>query len=130
LREGLEGWVRQLESQYSRALNPNRKKKILSNDVKALQAAIQEARPDIVRDFSGLGIPALVIAGEHEGAFGEMKRFAAAIPARFEMLPGKRHVTAFSAVNEVCDAVAAFLEEVDRGQFSHSLVAGGAWPSR
>jgi pimeloyl-ACP methyl ester carboxylesterase len=130
LREGLEGWVRQLESQYGRPLHPNRKKKILANDVKALRAAIQEPRPNIVPDLSGLGIPVLVIAGEHEGAFGQLKRFAAAIPARFEMLPGKSHVTAFSAVNEVCNAIATFLEEIESGQFSPLLAAGGAWVSR
>jgi hypothetical protein len=45
-----------------------------------------------------------------------MKRFAATPPVRFEMLLDKSHVTAFSAVNEVCDAIAAFLEEVDNGQ--------------
>jgi len=46
-------------------------------------------------DLAGLGTPALVIAGEHEGAFGDMKRFAAAISARFEMLLDNSHVTAF-----------------------------------
>jgi pimeloyl-ACP methyl ester carboxylesterase len=130
LREGLHGWVQQLEDQYGRALNPNRRKKILSNDVKALRAALQGARPDVARDLAGLGIPALVIAAEHEGAFGEMKRFAAAIPARFKMLPGKSHVTAFSAVNEVCGAITTFLEEIESGQFSPLLAAGGGWPSR
>jgi pimeloyl-ACP methyl ester carboxylesterase len=125
LREGLDGWVRQLESQYGRPLHPNRKKKILSNDVKALRATLQGARPDVAGDLAGLGIPTLVIAGEHEGAFGEMKRFAAAIPARFEMLLDKGHVTAFSAVKEVCDATTAFLEEIETGQISPLMAAGG-----
>jgi pimeloyl-ACP methyl ester carboxylesterase len=130
LQDGLDGWVCQLETQYGRALNPNRRKKILGNDVKALRAALQGARPDVSRDLAGLGIPALVIAAEYEGAFGEMKRFATAIPARFEMLPGKSHVTAFSAANEVCDAIAMFLEEIECGQFSPLTAAGGAWHSR
>jgi pimeloyl-ACP methyl ester carboxylesterase len=129
LREGLHGWVQQLESRYGRALNPNRRKKILKNDIKALRASLQGARPDVTRDLADLGIPALVLAGEHEAAFSEIKRFAAAIPARFEMLPGKSHVAAFSAVNEVCTAIDVFLEEVEGGQFSPLLTAGGAWAS-
>jgi pimeloyl-ACP methyl ester carboxylesterase len=130
LRDGLDGWICQLEDQYGRPLNPNRRKKILKNDIKALRASLQMARPDVTRDLRGLGIPALVLAGEHEGAFGDIKRFAAAIPARFEMLPGKSHVTAFSAVNEVCGAITTFLEEIENGQFSPLLAAGGAWVSR
>jgi pimeloyl-ACP methyl ester carboxylesterase len=130
LRDGLNGWVRQLEDRYGRALNPNRRKKILKNDIRALQASLQMTRPDVTRDLRGLGIPALVLAGEHEVAFGEIKSFAAAIPARFEMLPGKSHVSAFSAVIEVCSAITTFLEEIESGQFSPLLAAGGAWVSR
>jgi len=81
-------------------------------------------------NLAGLSTPALVIAGEHEGAFGDMKRFAAAISARFEMLLDKSHVTAFPAVGEVCDAIAAFLEEIKRGQFSPLTAAAGTRHSR
>jgi hypothetical protein len=98
--------------------------------VKALRAAQQGARPGVSRDLTGLGILALVIAAEHERVFGEMKRFAAAIPARFEMLLDKSHVTVFSAMNEVCDAIATFLAKIECGQFSPLMAAGKAWHSR
>jgi pimeloyl-ACP methyl ester carboxylesterase len=83
-------------------------------------------RGDITQDLHGLGIPALVLAGEQEEAFAAIKRFAALLPARFEMLPGKTHIASFSAAHEVCNALIAFLEEIDNGHFSPLMASSHA----
>lgn len=130
LRDGLNGWVVDLEKQLGRELSRNRKRQILSNNCMALRACVTAPRSNVVPDLQGLGIPTLVFAGEHEEAFFEMKRFAKLLPARFEMLLGKNHMSAFSAANEVCDVLITFLEEIDQGQFSPLIASSYATHKR
>jgi len=69
------------------------------------------ARPDRRPELATLGVPALVIAGEHDpiATPAESTAMAAAIPgARCEVLPGTAHLAPMEAPARFADAVTAF----------------------
>jgi pimeloyl-ACP methyl ester carboxylesterase len=106
--EGMERWLALLEGQGV-PLSRETRRRLLANDLRALQACVAQDRPDISAALAALRAPLLAIAGTQDPVFAAVRAFAERVDGRFIALEGRNHVTAFLATAEIVAAVERFL---------------------
>jgi len=109
LESGAAGLLELLEAQGV-ALGEPVRRRLLANDVAALQAAVAEDRPDRSAMLAVLERPLLAIAGTEDPSFASIRRMASQAGGGFAALEGRNHFTSFLAVEEISRAVLGFFE--------------------
>jgi pimeloyl-ACP methyl ester carboxylesterase len=115
LAAGIEPWLGLLDG-LGAPLSKETRERLLSNDLRALQACVAQDRPDSSVALAVLRAPLLAIAGTRDPIFAAVRAFAERVNGRFLALEDRNHVTAFLASAEIVTAVERFLgEEADAG---------------
>jgi len=115
LAQGMAVHVASMEAQAG-GLSPERKARLLANDVQALLARVDAPRPNDrwVEMLRRSTTPYLLYAGDADDLHDGVKRAAAEIPGcEFVSLPGLNHMGAAADVKTVVPRVLRFLERVD-----------------
>jgi pimeloyl-ACP methyl ester carboxylesterase len=97
-----------LEGQDVR-LSCDTRRRMLANDIRALQACVAHDRSDMSAALAGLKAPLLAIAGTQDPIFAAVRAFVERVDGRFVALEGRNHVTAFLAAGEIVTAIELFL---------------------
>lgn len=106
--DGVERWLAMVEGQGVR-LSDDTRRRMLANDIRALQACVSHDRSDMSAALAALKAPLLVIAGTEDPIFASVRAFAERVDGRFLALEGRNHVTAFLAAAEIVTAIDRFL---------------------
>ena len=110
LDRGIQGWGSVIQQHTS--LSPDQQNYLLSNDVSALRAVVENNRPDFSVALSYLICPSLFIAGEYDP---QREKIAAAAAVtrngKFVCLPGCNH---FSSIVESQHSVKTIREFIQR----------------
>ena len=106
--DGMARWLAMLEGQDVR-LSYDTRRRMLANDIRALQACVAHDRSDMSAALAGLKAPLLAIAGTQDPIFAAVRAFAERVDGRFVALEGRNHVTAFLAAGEIVTAIELFL---------------------
>jgi pimeloyl-ACP methyl ester carboxylesterase len=112
--EGIGRWLAMVEA-HGVELSSAARRRILANDIRALQACTAHDRPDMSAALAALRSPLLAIAGTQDPIFEAMRVFAGRTGGRFVALEGRNHVTGFLDVAPVVSAVDAFLISAGSG---------------
>lgn len=106
--DGLARWLIMIESQGVR-LSDEARRRILANDLPALQACVARDRPDWSAALKAFETPLLAIAGSEDPICSAVQAMAEQVGGVFVALAGRNHVTAFLASNEIVSAIEQFL---------------------
>jgi pimeloyl-ACP methyl ester carboxylesterase len=106
--DGMERWLVMVEGQGIR-LSDDTRRRLLANDLGALQACVSRDRSDMSAALAALKAPLLSIAGTQDPIFAAVRAFAERVDGRFLALDGSNHVTAFLATDAIVTAVERFL---------------------
>jgi pimeloyl-ACP methyl ester carboxylesterase len=106
--DGMARWLAMLEGQDVR-LSCDTRRRMLANDIRALQACVAHDRSDMSAALAGLKAPLLAIAGTQDPIFAAVRAFAERVDGRFVALGGRNHATAFLAAGEIVTAIELFL---------------------
>jgi pimeloyl-ACP methyl ester carboxylesterase len=109
--EGIERWLAVLDGEGVPLNRGDTRRRLLANDIRALQACVAHDRPDTSAALATLRAPLLAIAGTRDPMFAGVRAFAERVDGRFVPLEGRRHVTAFLAAGEIVTAIERFLGE-------------------
>jgi pimeloyl-ACP methyl ester carboxylesterase len=113
--DGIGRWMAMVAAQGVE-LSGDSRRRMLANDIRALQACTAQDRQDMSAALVRLRSPTLAIAGTGDPIFKGVKTFAEQVGGEFVALDGKNHITAFLDARRVVPAVDAFLSRVaDRG---------------
>jgi pimeloyl-ACP methyl ester carboxylesterase len=112
--EGIGRWLAMVEA-HGVELSSAARRRILANDIRALQACTAHDRPDMSAALAALRSPLLAIAGTQDPIFEAVRVFAGRTGGRFVALEGRNHVTGFLDVAPVVSAVDAFLISAGSG---------------
>jgi pimeloyl-ACP methyl ester carboxylesterase len=107
--EGIECWLAAIEAQGIR-LSQAARRRILSNDRRALQACVSRDRPDMSAALSRLKAPLLAIAGTDDPIRGSVRALAEQVGGSFLALDGLNHITAFLATGQILPAIERFFD--------------------
>jgi pimeloyl-ACP methyl ester carboxylesterase len=105
---GIERWLALLDGQGV-TLTRDTRRRMLANDMRALQACVAHDRPDTSAALAVLRAPLLGIAGTRDPIFPAVRAFAELVDGSFLALEGRNHVTAFLAADEIVTAIERFL---------------------
>ena len=105
---GIERWLAMLDGQGV-PLTRDTRRRLLANDVRALQACVAHDRPDTSAALAALQAPPLALAGTRDPIFAGVRAFAERVGGCFLPLEGRNHVTAFLAAGEIVTAIERFL---------------------
>jgi pimeloyl-ACP methyl ester carboxylesterase len=108
IADGMARWLALLEGQDVR-LSGDTRRRMLANDVRALEACVAHDRSDMSAALAGLKAPLLAIAGTQDPILAAVRAFAERVDGRFVALGGRNHVTAFLAAGEIVTAIELFL---------------------
>lgn len=106
--DGVERWLAMVEGQGVR-LSDDTRRRMLANDIRALQACVSHDRSDMSAALAALKEPLLAIAGTEDPIFASVRAFAERVDGRFLALEGRNHVTAFLPAAEIVTAIERFL---------------------
>ena len=106
--DGMERWLAMVEGQGIR-LSDDTRRRLLANDLGALQACVSHDRSDMSAALAALKAPLLGIAGTQDPIFAAVRAFAEQVDGRFLALDGSNHVTAFLAAAEIVTAIECFI---------------------
>src|SRR5262245_3486683 len=106
--DGMAHWLAMVEGQGAR-LSEGSRRRILANDIRALQACVCRDRSDTSAALAALKAPLLAIAGTEDPIFAAVRTFAERVEGRFLALDARTHVTAFLAAGEIVTAIEPFL---------------------
>ena len=112
--DGMAHWLAMIEGQGVR-LSEDTRRRMLANDIRALQACVWRDRSDRSAALAALKAPLLAIAGTEDPIFAAVRTFAQLVEGRFLALDGKTHVTAFLAAGKIVTAIEPFLGKPCRG---------------
>jgi pimeloyl-ACP methyl ester carboxylesterase len=104
---GTERWLALLDGQGV-PLSHETRRRLLANDIRALQACVAEDRPDTSARLAALLAPLLAIAGTRDPIFTAVRAFAERVDGHFLALEDRNHATAFLAAAEIVMAVEHF----------------------
>lgn len=107
---GIERWLTLLGG-LGLPLTRDMRRRMLANDIRALQACVAHDRRDMSAALATLRAPLLAIAGTQDPIFADVRAFAARVAGRFVALDGKNHVTTFLAAGAIATAVERFLDD-------------------
>jgi pimeloyl-ACP methyl ester carboxylesterase len=105
---GMERWLALLDGQGV-PLSSATRRRLLVNDIRALQACVAQDRPDTSAALAVLRAPLLAIAGTRDPIFAAVSAFAERVDGCFLALEDRNYVTAFRATAEIVTAVDRFL---------------------
>lgn len=108
--ESFEPWLAWVQRLAPGRLSPETRRRILANDIRALQACVAHDRPDRSSALTQLRSPTLAIAGTLDPICDAVRRFAELAGGEFLPLEDRNHLTAFFSVEDVVPAVVAFLD--------------------
>jgi pimeloyl-ACP methyl ester carboxylesterase len=106
--DGLARWLIMIESQGIR-LSDQARRRILANDLPALQACVARDRPDWSAALGAFETPLLAIAGAEDPICSAVQAMAEQVGGVYVALAGRNHVSAFLASNEIVTAIEQFL---------------------
>jgi pimeloyl-ACP methyl ester carboxylesterase len=106
--EGIERWLAPLDRQGV-PLTRDTRRRLLANDIRALQACVAQDRPDTSAALAALRAPLLAIAGTRDPIFAAVRAFAERVDGHFLALDDRNHATAFLAAAEIVTGVERFL---------------------
>lgn len=112
--ESIRGWLAMVEA-HGIELSSATRRRILANDIRALQACTAHDRPDMSAALAALRSPLLAIAGTQDPVFEAVKVLARCTGGSFVALEGRNHVTGFLDVDAVVSAVDEFLTSAGSG---------------
>ena len=112
--EGIGRWLAMVEA-HGVELSSATRRRILANDIRALQACAAHDRPDMSGTLAALRSPLLAIAGTQDPIFEAVKAFAGHTGGSFLALEGRNHITAYLDVDAVVSAVDGFLRSAGTG---------------
>jgi pimeloyl-ACP methyl ester carboxylesterase len=105
--DNLEPWLAMVESQ-ARELSAATRRRLLTNDVRALRACVARDRQDRSAAVMRSAAPLLAIAGALDPLKPSIQRFAMRRGAHYLELPDRNHITALQAVDEVIAGLDVF----------------------
>jgi pimeloyl-ACP methyl ester carboxylesterase len=108
--DGIERWLALLDGQGV-PLTGDTRRRLLANDIRALQACVAHDRRDISAVLATLQAPLLAIAGTRDPIFADVRAFAERVAGRFVALEGRNHVTTFLAAGEIATVIERFLDD-------------------
>ena len=108
IADGVERWLAMVERQGVR-LSDDTRRRMLANDIRALQACVSHDRSDMSAALAVLKAPLLAIAGTQEPIIADVRAFAERVDGHFLALEGRNHVTAFLPAAEIVTAIERFL---------------------
>jgi pimeloyl-ACP methyl ester carboxylesterase len=106
--ESIKDWLAMVEV-HGIELSSATRRRILANDIRALQACAAHDRPDMSAALAALRSPLLAIAGTQDPVFEAVKALARCTGGSFVALEDRNHVTGFLDVDAVVSAVDEFL---------------------
>jgi pimeloyl-ACP methyl ester carboxylesterase len=106
--EGMEHWLSMIEAQGIRPSDETRRR-ILANDIRALQACVARDRTDASSALASLKAPLLAVAGTQDPIFAAVRALAEKGGGSFIAVDGRNHVTTFLASERIAPAIEAFL---------------------
>jgi len=108
IADGMERWLAILEGQ-GLPLTHDIRRRMLANDIHALQACVARDRRDTSAALPALKAPLLAIAGTRDPIFAAVSAFAERANGCFVALEGRNHVTTFLATGEIVKIIERFL---------------------
>jgi pimeloyl-ACP methyl ester carboxylesterase len=106
--DGMGSWLSLLNG-LGVPLSSDTRRRLLANDIRALQACVAHDRPDASAALVALRAPLLAIAGTQDPMFAAVRAFAERVDGRFVALEDRNHATAFLAAAEIVTAIECFL---------------------
>jgi pimeloyl-ACP methyl ester carboxylesterase len=109
IAEGIECWLAAIEAQGI-CLSQAARRRIWSNDLRALHACVSRDRPDMSAALTRLKAPLLAIAGTDDPNRGSARALAEQVGGSFLALDGLNHITAFLAAGQILPAIERFFD--------------------
>lgn len=122
--DGMGRWLEIVEAQGVSLSNDTRRR-MLGNDLRALQACVAQDRPDASAALAALSAPLLAIAGTQDPIFGAVRAFAERVGGSFLALEGRNHVTTFLPADDIVAAIERFLGK--QADSRHSAATTAQW---